>query len=63
VQAYYAKRYSYIAANKAVLKLVPKALIKATGLDNPSQLSKAIPTQIAPNYDKWLEAWRKIQAS
>jgi spermidine/putrescine-binding protein len=62
-QAYYAKRYSYIAANKGTLKLLPAALIKATGLDNPSQLSSAIPTQIAPNYDKWLEAWRQIQAA
>ena len=25
--------------------------------------SSAIPTQIAPNYDKWLEAWRQIQAA
>jgi spermidine/putrescine transport system substrate-binding protein len=63
VQAYYAKRYDYIEANKATLKLLPKALIKAVGLDNPQQLNKAIPTQIAPNYDKWLEAWRQIQAS
>jgi spermidine/putrescine-binding protein len=63
VQAYYAKRYSYIEANKATLKLLPKKLIKAVGLDNPAQLNKAIPTQIAPNYDKWLEAWRQIQAS
>ena len=63
VQAYYAKEFSYIAANKGALKLLPKSLIKATGLDDPSQLAKAIPTQIAPNYDKWLEAWRKIQAA
>jgi spermidine/putrescine-binding protein len=63
VQAYYSKRYSYIASNKAALKLLPKSLIKAIGLNDPAQLSKAIPTQIAPNYDKWLEAWREIQAA
>jgi spermidine/putrescine transport system substrate-binding protein len=62
-QAYYAKRYSYIAANKNVIKLLPKKVIKNTGLDKPSRLADAIPTQIAPNYDKWLEAWRKIQAA
>jgi spermidine/putrescine-binding protein len=62
-QSYYAKRYSYIAANKGVLKLLPKKVVRNAGLDNPAQLSKAIPTQIAPNYDKWLEAWRKIQAA
>ncbi len=63
VQAYQARKFSYLVSNQDTLSAVPEEIVKAIGLEHPEQLQQAIPYVIPENYDQWQEVWRRVRAA
>ena len=64
IQKYFAEKWNYLASNEKTLG-DPRIRRRSTKLqmDDPTWLSDAIPTQIAGNYDVWLDAMRQIKSA
>jgi spermidine/putrescine transport system substrate-binding protein len=63
IQAYFAEKWNYLASNAETLATLPPEVISDLRMDDPGWLSEAIPTQIPPNYDEWLDAMRQIKSA
>jgi spermidine/putrescine-binding protein len=63
VQAYQARKFSYLVSNQATLEVLPDEVVKAIGLEHPEQLQAAIPYVIPENYDRWQEVWSRVRAA
>jgi len=63
IQAYQARKFSYLVSNQDTLKILPQEVINAIGLEHPEQLQAAIPYVIPENYDRWQEVWSRVRAA
>jgi spermidine/putrescine transport system substrate-binding protein len=63
IQKYFAEEWRYLASNEETLSVLDQKTIEALQMTDPEWLSRAIPTQIAENYDAWLEAVRQIKSA
>ena len=63
IQKYFAEKWNYLASNEKTLAVLDQETIDRLRMDDPSWLSDAIPTQIAGNYDLWLDAMRQIKSA
>jgi spermidine/putrescine transport system substrate-binding protein len=63
VQAYQARKFSYLVSNQDTLGVLPPEVVNAIGLEHPEQLQAAIPYVIPENYDRWQEVWSRVRAS
>ena len=63
IQAYFAEEWNYLASNELTLALLDESTIKSLRMEEPEWLAEAIPTQIAGNYDVWLDAMRQIKSA
>jgi spermidine/putrescine-binding protein len=63
IQKYFAEKWNYLASNEKTLATLNQKTIDALQMEDPTWLSDAIPTQIAGNYDVWLDAMRQIKSA
>jgi spermidine/putrescine transport system substrate-binding protein len=63
IQAYQARKFSYLVSNQETLEVLPEDVVRAIGLEHPEQLQTAIPYVIPDNYDRWQEVWSRVRAS
>jgi spermidine/putrescine-binding protein len=63
IQKYFAEEWNYLASNEETLGVLDDSTIEQLRMDDPAWLSDAIPTQIAGNYDVWLDAMRQIKSA
>ena len=63
IQKYFAEEWNYLASNEETLGVLDESTIEQLRMDDPAWLSDAIPTQIAGNYDVWLDAMRQIKSA
>jgi spermidine/putrescine transport system substrate-binding protein len=63
VQKYFAEEWNYLASNEETLAVLDDSTIESLRMDDPEWLSEAIPTQIAGNYDVWLDAMRQVKSA
>ncbi len=63
IQKYFAEKWKYLASNQATLDVLSDETIEALRMTDPAWLTEAVPTQIADDYDLWLEAVRKIKSA
>lgn len=63
VQKYFAEEWNYLASNEETLAVLEPETIESLRMDDPGWLTEAIPTQIAGNYDLWLDAMRQIKSA
>jgi spermidine/putrescine-binding protein len=63
IQKYFAEEWNYLAYNEQTLAVIDDSTIAKLRMDDPSWLADAIPTQIAGNYDVWLDAMRQIKSA
>ncbi len=63
IQKYFAEEWNYLASNEETLGVLDESTIEQLRMDDPAWLSEAIPTQIAGNYDVWLDAMRQIKSA
>jgi spermidine/putrescine transport system substrate-binding protein len=63
IQKYFAEKWNYLASNEKTLATLNQKTIDALQMEDPTWLSEAIPTQIAGNYDVWLDAMRQIKSA
>ena len=64
IQKYFAEKWNYLASNeKTLADLEPGDDRRSSRWRIPRGSSDAIPTQIAGNYDVWLDAMRQIKSA
>jgi spermidine/putrescine transport system substrate-binding protein len=63
IQKYFAEEWNYLASNEETLSVLEPETIESLRMDDPGWLADAIPTQIAGNYDVWLDAMRQIKSA
>lgn len=63
IQAFQARKFSYLVSNQDTLDVLPEEVVHAIGLEHPEQLQAAIPYVIPENYDRWQEVWSRVRAA
>jgi spermidine/putrescine transport system substrate-binding protein len=63
IQKYFAEQWNYLASNEQTLAVLDDKTIESLRMEDPGWLASAIPTQIADNYDAWLDAVRQIKSA